>query len=73
MNWINELKDEAREPDTLAKIIDSMRGVIELAESFGDEPTTQQISYLTDDIENIHCRLVLMNLKQISENDAEPK
>ena len=57
MTFVNEMIAEAREPDSLEKIIDSMRGVIELAESMLPIPTSEHIHLLIMDLLSVEGRL----------------
>ena len=75
-DWTDKLKDEAREPDSLQKIIETVeRALLPMMKAMLPVPTTTQISLLTDEVEEIHYRLLVsMNMvliRKVTDGDDD--
>ena len=60
MNW-DKLREEASEPDSLAKIIDSIEGaILPMMKAMLPEPTEKQLKLIYEEMRDLRMRLVKM-------------
>ena len=75
-NWADRLIEEGPDEDSLEKIIETVeRALLPMMKAMLPEPTTTQISLLTDEVEEIHYRLLVsMNMvliRKVTDGDDD--